>query len=220
MFNIRVAIVYHSAFGHTARQAEAVKAGVDQTEGVESLLLTVEEAEERWDDLAAAHAIIFGTPTYMASASARFKAFQDATSNAVLAKGFAWKDKIAGGSPTRVRGPATSSQSKSLFSHGMHWVNLALPPANNSTAGSEEDLNRLGFWLGAGAQSNVDQGPDAAPPKPDLETARYLGHRVAEVTLQFARGRGAGCDRSLQPPRGDPQKIEAGACARSPSRQS
>jgi hypothetical protein len=26
----------------------------------------------------------------------------------------------------------------------MHWVNLNLPPANNSSRGSEQDLNRLG----------------------------------------------------------------------------
>ena len=73
--------------------------------------------------------------------------------------------------------------------HGMHWVNLALPPANNSTTGSDQDLNRLGFWLGAGAQSNVDQAAEIVPPESDLATARHLGQRVAEVALQLARGR-------------------------------
>ncbi len=71
----------------------------------------------------------------------------------------------------------------------MHWVSLALLPANHSSTGSEADLNRLGFWLGAGAQSNTDQGPEVAPPEADLATARHLGRRVAEVTLQFVRGR-------------------------------
>lgn len=56
----------------------------------------------------------------------------------------------------------------------MHWVGLDLPPANNSTAGSEYDLNRLGFWLGAAAQSNTDQGPDTAPPESDLATGRRV----------------------------------------------
>ena len=32
--------------------------------------------------------------------------------------------------------------------HGMLWVNLGLPPSN----GSEQELNRLGFFLGAGEQ--------------------------------------------------------------------
>ena len=75
--------------------------------------------------------------------------------------------------------------------HSMHWVGLGLPPANNSTTGSEEDLNRLGFWLGAGAQSNTDQGSDVAPPESGLATARHLGQRVAKATLQFVRGRAA-----------------------------
>lgn len=192
--NTRIAIVYHSGYGHTARQAEAVKAGIEQVDGTEALLLTVEDAQTRWGDLASAEAIIFGTPTYMASVSAQFKAFQDATSHAVMAQGFAWKDKIAAGftnSGSRSGDKLATLIQIALFAaqHGMHWVNLALPPANNSTTGSEEDLNRLGFWLGAGAQSNTDQGPDVAPPEADLATSCHLGRRVAEAALQFARGR-------------------------------
>jgi NAD(P)H dehydrogenase (quinone) len=196
MRGARIAIVYHSGRGHTGRQAEAVKLGVEQVEGAEPLLLTVEEAQRRWDDLSSAEAIIFGAPTYVASVSAAFKAFQEASSNAVMAKGFGWKDKIAAGftnSGSRSGDKLATLIQIALFAaqHGMHWINLGLPPANNSTTGSEEDLNRLGFWLGAGAQSNVDQGPDVAPPEADLATARHLGRRVAEVTLQFIRGRAA-----------------------------
>lgn len=195
MSRIRIVIVYHSGFGHTARQAEAVQRGVAQVHGTEALLLSVEEAQTRWDDLLSAEAIIFGAPTYVASASAAFKAFQEATSNRVMAKGFAWKDKIAAGftnSGSRSGDKLATLIQLALFAaqHGMHWVNLALPPANCSTQGSENDLNRLGFWLGAGAQSNTDEGPEVAPPEADLVTARHLGERVAEVTLQLVRGRG------------------------------
>nr|WP_081431733.1 flavodoxin domain-containing protein [Nitrobacter winogradskyi] len=77
---IHIAIVYHSLYGHTARQAKAVEEGVAQVESVVPQLLTVKEAQMRWDDLSAADAIIFGAPTYMAGPSAEFKAFQDATS--------------------------------------------------------------------------------------------------------------------------------------------
>ncbi|MFO7298500.1 MAG: flavodoxin family protein [Pseudomonadota bacterium] len=190
----RIAIVYHSGWGHTARLAQAVTDGVEEVEGAEALLMTVEEAQTRWDDLASADAIIFGSPTYMGNVSAAFKAFQEATSKAVMAKGFAWKNKIAAGftnSGARSGDKLATLVQIALFAaqHGMHWVNLDLPPANNSTKGSEEDLNRLGFWLGAAAQSNTDQGPDLAPPESDLLTARHLGRRVAQVTLQFVRGR-------------------------------
>jgi multimeric flavodoxin WrbA len=194
MSNTRIAIVYHSGYGHTARQAEAVKAGVEQVAGAEALLLTVEEAQTRWDDLALAEAIVFGAPTYMAGPSAPFKVFQEASSHAVLAKGCGWTDKIAAGftnSGSRSGDKLATLIQMALFAaqHGMHWVNLDLPPANHSTKGSEHDLNRLGFWLGAAAQSNVDEGPDVAPPEADLATARHLGKRVAQATLQFVRGR-------------------------------
>lgn len=189
-----IAIVYHSGYGHTGRQARAVKAGIEQVPGVGTLLLTTDEAQRRWEDLCAAQAIIFGAPTYVGAGSASFKAFQEASSNAIMAKGYLWKDKIAAGftnSGSRSGDKLSTLVQMALFAaqHGMHWVSLDLPPANCSSIGSEEDLNRLGFWLGAAAQSNVDQCPDLAPPESDLATARHLGKRVAMVALQFARGR-------------------------------
>jgi NAD(P)H dehydrogenase (quinone) len=198
----RIAIVYHSNYGHTRRQAEAVHTGAGEVLGIEALLLNVEEvlnveeAQTHWNDLAASDAIIFGSPTYMAGPSAAFKCFLEATSHAVFGQGFAWKNKIAAGftnSGSRSGDKLATLIQIALFAaqHGMHWVNLGLPPANNSSTGSDADLNRLGFFLGAGAQSNIDQGPELAPPPSDLATARHLGQRVAEVTLQFVRGRSA-----------------------------
>lgn len=194
MSDVQIAVVYHSTYGHTARQAQAVRAGVEQVRGAEALLLTTEDAQARWDDLARVDGIIFGSPTYMASVSAAFKAFQDATSPAVLSKGAAWQNKLAAGftnSGAHAGDKLATLIQLALFAaqHGMHWVNMALPPANNSATGSERDLNRLGFWLGAGAQSNVDQTAETAPPEADLATARHLGQRVAEVAMQIARGR-------------------------------
>jgi multimeric flavodoxin WrbA len=194
MSNTLIAIVYHSGYGHTRRQAEAVRYGVEQVEGAEALLLTADEAQTRWDDLASAEAIIFGAPTYTGGPSAQFKAFEDASSHAVMTKGFGWKDKIAAGftnSGSRSGDKLATLIQMALFAaqHGMHWINLGLPPGNHSSTGSEAELNRLGFWLGAAAQSNTDQGPDVVPPEADLATARHLGRRVAEATLQFVRGR-------------------------------
>ena len=54
-----------------------------------------------------------------------------------------------------------------------------------SSTGSEHDLNRLGITLGAGAQANTDEGPEAVT-KADTETARHLGRRVATVAKGFA----------------------------------
>ena len=70
MSGIRIAIVYHSGYGHTRRQAEAVRCGVEQVDGADALLLSVDEAQTRWRDLASAEAIIFGAPTYTGGPSA------------------------------------------------------------------------------------------------------------------------------------------------------
>ena len=189
MSDAKIAIVYHSGYGHTASQARAVARGASLP-GVETTLVPVDSAEAPWDILAECDALIFGAPTYMGGPSAQFKAFQDATSNKVFAAGSTWRDKIAAGftnSASRSGDKLATLQQLAIFAaqHGMHWVGLGLPPGNNSSSGSEEDLNRLGFFLGAAAQSNAD----IAPPAADLRTAEHLGRRVAEVTLQFVRGR-------------------------------
>jgi NAD(P)H dehydrogenase (quinone) len=187
-----VAVIFHSGFGHTARQAEAVRRGIKRVAGTSALYLTSNEAQGRLDDLERADAIIFGAPTYMGSASGSFKAFMDSTSK-IYSRG-AWQDKIAAGftnSASRSGDKLATLTQFAIFAaqHRMHWVNLGLPAGNNHTHGSEQDLNRLGFWLGAAAQSNADQGADLAPPESDLLTAEHLGERVARVTQQFVRGR-------------------------------
>ena len=68
--------------------------------------------------------------------------------------------------------------------HGMLWVPLGLLPANVSTS-KRDDLNRMGGFLGAYAQSDADLGADLVPPQGDLATAQHLGKKVAETTLMF-----------------------------------
>ena len=195
MTNPKIGIAYHSGYGHTAKQAEAVANGARQAGG-DVTLFAVDQDFDQWDALNASDAIIFGSPTYMGGPSAQFKAFADASSGTVFAAGNLWKDKIAAGftnSASRAGDKSATLAQLTIFAaqHGMHWVNLGLPPANNSTAGSENDLNRLGFFQGAGAQSNADEGPDIAPPSADLRTAEHLGGRVTEVTATLLRGKAA-----------------------------
>jgi NAD(P)H dehydrogenase (quinone) len=186
-----IAIVYHSGFGHTTVLAQAVAAGAGSVAGTEVHLVPVEEAEAKAALLDGADAIVFGAPTYMGSLTGAFKTFMEQTSKTWYARG--WKDKLAAGftnSASQSGDKLNSLIQLAVFAaqHGMVWVGLDLLPGNNSSKGSTEDLNRLGSFLGAMAQSNADQGPDVTPPQADRKTAEYLGRRVAEAARRWTRG--------------------------------
>lgn len=187
----KVAIVYHSGYGHTARLAQSVLEGAQSVAGATSVLLSVETMDDAfWAELAAADAIIFGAPTYMGSASAKFKEFMDASSKVWFGQG--WKDKLAAGFTNSAShsGDKLNTLVQMMImanQHSMIWVSLGLMPGNNSSKGSPNDLNRIGSYSGAMAQSNADQGADAMS-EADLKTAAQLGKRVAETALRFRRG--------------------------------
>jgi NAD(P)H dehydrogenase (quinone) len=194
MEQVKVAIVYHSGYGHTERQAAAVVAGAAEVAGVKAESYRVTSLnDEVWQALAEADAIIFGSPTYMGSPSAAFQTFAEASSKVWAELG--WKDKLAAGftNSSGVNGDKLNTlTSFAVFAaqHGMHWVNLGLPPGwLFSAAGTAEDLNRLGGFLGAMAHSPSDAGPDIAPSGADLRTASHLGRRVAELAIQVAHGK-------------------------------
>jgi len=81
-------------------------------DGTRALLIPVEKVDDHWGDLEKAEAIIFGSPTYMGSASAEFKKFMDATSKIWYAQG--WKDKIAAGFTN------SASQSREHIDSALH----------------------------------------------------------------------------------------------------
>jgi multimeric flavodoxin WrbA len=191
---VKVAVVYHSGYGHTKMQAEAVLKGAAAVAGAEAALIAVENFEQQWDVLDAADAIVFGAPTYMAGASAPFKAFLDATSSRWAEQ--RWKDKLAAGftnSAGHSGDKLNTLQQFSLFAmqHGMIWIGLGLLPGNHTSSGSPEDLNRLAGFLGAMAQSNADQSSDVVPRLSDRKTAEHLGQRVAQAALRWRQGASA-----------------------------
>lgn len=88
-----IVVVFHSGYGHTQRVAQAVADGAD------AQLLAIDAdgnlPEGGWETLAAADAIIFGSPTYMGGVSWQFKKFADASSKVWYTQG--WKDKLFAG---------------------------------------------------------------------------------------------------------------------------
>ena len=176
-----ISIVYDSGYGHTAKQANALAAGAREHADAEVRLIAVADASVPWDVLEASDAIVFGSPTYNGSVSARFKQFMEGSTRPAWIPQ-KWKNKVAAGFTNSGAMHGDKLQSliaMSLFAaqHGMVWVGLDLFPGK-----SAEELNRVGGWLGAMAQSN-DESPELSPIDSDLKTAAHLGRRVAE----FAR---------------------------------
>ena len=182
----KIAVVFHSGYGHTKRMAESVAAGA----GAELIAVDAEGnlTDAQWSTLAAADAIIFGSPTYMGSVSWQFKKFADASSKPWFSQG--WKNKIAAGftNSATMNGDKHSTLHY-LFTlsqqHSMIWVGTGMMPSN-ANAATRNDLNYVGSFSGAMAQSPSDSSPDEMLPG-DLETARQFGARVAEVASKFTR---------------------------------
>jgi NAD(P)H dehydrogenase (quinone) len=188
-----VSIAYHSGYGHTAVLAEAVRTGALEA-GAEVHLIQVDEiTDAQWEQLDASDAVVFGSPTYMGTASGAFHVFAEASSKRWF--GQDWKDKLAAGFTNSGSKSGDKLHTLQFFQilaaqHGMNWVNLGLHPGWNNSAGSEHDLNRLGVFAGAAAATNVDEGPDAVHPS-DVATAEHLGRRITETARVFTLGRAA-----------------------------
>ncbi|WP_338888860.1 flavodoxin family protein [Rhodococcus sovatensis] len=180
---VTIAVVFHSGYGHTARQASAVARGAASESAEVHQFDVSDPPADMWDILDSADAIIFGSPTYMGGASAEFRRFAEESSTAWST--LKWRDKYAAGftNSAGVNGDKLNTLMSFVLlaaQHGMHWINLGLPPGwLYTTHGSAEDLNRLGGFLGAMAQSPSDAGPELSPPASDLATAEHLGRRVA-----------------------------------------
>lgn len=184
----KIAIVYHSGFGHTEVQAKYVEKGAASVDGVTAHLIKAENATQDLAVLNDMDAIILGSPTYMGSVSAPFKAFMDASSKAWFKQ--EWKDKVAAGftnSHSLSGDKVNTLIQMAVFAaqHGMIWVGQAEPNQSpDGEAGKADVVNRMGSSLGAVAQSE-NASPDITPPAGDLKTAELFGKRVAEITKRL-----------------------------------
>lgn len=183
----KIAIVYHSGFGHTQALAEAVARGVQSIGSAKVFLVPVADVEAHAADLDAADAIVFGSPTYMGGVSADFAKFKDWTAKRWMDG--AWRNKLAAGFTTSAswNGDKHNTLYQLLtlaLQHGMVWVGLGLPPGYNHSKGSADDLNRLGASVGAMAQANADQGIEGIAAS-DFRTMEALGRRLAEAAVRW-----------------------------------
>ena len=182
----KVVTIYHSGYGHTKKQAEAVHDGAT-AQGASAELIAIDAegniTDANWESLKQADAIIFGSPTYMGSVSWQFKKFADASSKPWLAQ--VWKDKFAAGftNSATMNGDKHSTLHYLItlaMQHSMLWVGTGMMPSN-SKAAQRDDINFVGSFAGAMAQSPSDSSAEEGPAKGDLATAKLFGTRVAEV---------------------------------------
>ena len=176
----KIAIVYHSGYGHTKKIAEAV------AEGSGGALVAI-DAEGNlpagaWEQLQAADVIVFGAPTYMGGPSSQFKKFADASSKPWFGK--QWRNKLAAGFTNSATLNGDKFSTLAYFwtlsqQHGMLWTGSGMHPAN-AKASTRNDINNLGGFGGLITASPSDASPDEMIPG-DIATARAFGQRIVEA---------------------------------------
>jgi NAD(P)H dehydrogenase (quinone) len=179
----KLAVIYHSAHGHTEHIAAHVGEGARSVPHTEVHLLKAEELATTPDALLAFDGYLLGSPTYLGGVSGPFKAFMDATGR--LWRTQQLKGKLAAGFTVSSL-PAGDKQSTLLsmfvfcMQHGMLWVGNPVLPEQHAGVPYDEAANRLGSWSGMMAQAGHGAAADAFVAG-DIKTARMFGKNFAET---------------------------------------
>jgi NAD(P)H dehydrogenase (quinone) len=202
---MKILVAYYSMYGHVFKLAQAVAEGIRSVEGAEVMMRRVEDLpfnqkklreskhaqtalEQQKDipfctleDLKTADGIVFGTPTRYGNMTSQMKALFDQTAE-LWAKG-AFEGKPAGiftSTATTHGGQETTgfTMMAPLLHLGMIIVGVPY-----STPGMLHTEGRGGTPYAA---STVAGGQNELnPTSEDLEIAKGLGRRVAEVTRKL-----------------------------------
>lgn len=184
----KLAVIYHSAHGHTEHIARQVAEGAGSVPGIEVHLVKAEELTSMPNNLLAFDGFLFGSPTYLGGVSGTFKNFMDATGG--LWRTQQLKGKLAAGFTVSSL-PAGDKQSTliSLFTfcmqHGMLWVGNPILPEQHRGVPYDEAANRLGSWSGLMAQAGHSAAADAFVIG-DIKTAGMFGRNFAETSRRIS----------------------------------
>lgn len=201
---MKVLVVYYSMYGHTLQLARAVAEGAGQVAGVEVVLRRVQEFDAvnqiinnndaarqvrdqqqdipvcTVDDLREADGVIFGSPTRYGNMTAQMKQLLDSTASL-------WLNGEMEGKPAGVFTSTASThggQETTLLTMMVPLLHLGMLIVGvpYSVRGMIHTEARGGTPYGA---STIAGGQGELQPKPeDLDIARALGQRVAEVTTK------------------------------------
>lgn len=201
---MKVLIVYYSMYGHINRMAQAIDDGVRTVKGAEAVLRRVPEtlpnevlekmgaleAQKGFanvpvatiDDLAAADAIIFGTPTRFGNMCGQMRQFLDATGG-LWAKG-ALVGKV--GSVFTSSGTQHGGQESTILSfhitllhHG--FVVVGLPYAFQGQMRNDEITGGSPY----GASTIAGTQGERTPTENELAAARFQGAHVAAIAAKL-----------------------------------
>ncbi len=202
---MKILVLYYSMYGHTLKMAQAAKEGAQSVEGVEVILRRVAEfteneqkilnskhAKQIWetqrdipvcqlDELKQADGLIIGTPTRYGNMTAQMKRFIDSTIELWLAGTLEGKPVgLFTSTATTHGGQETTllSMMPPLLHLGMIIVGVPY-----STPGMLHTEGRGGTPYGASTVAGPDNSLQPVPQ--DLEIAKALGKRVAEVSLKL-----------------------------------
>ena len=203
---MKISVVYYSMYGHIYKMAEAVKEGASKVKGTEVNIYRVPEtlteeilgsmgaldAQKKYahipvckvEDLAAADAIIFGTPTRFGNMCGQMRQFLDGTGG-LWAKG-ALVGKVGSvfaSSATQHGGQESTILSFhiTLLHHGMIVVGLPYAFAGQTRIDEVTGGSPYGATTIAGGQG------ERMPSQNELDAARFQGKHVAEITAKLIR---------------------------------
>lgn len=179
----KLAIIYHSAHGHTEHIAGHVSEGANSVPNTEAHMLKAEHLAKTPDELLKFDGYVLGSPTYLGGVSGPFKTFMDATGR--LWRTQQLKGKLAAGFTVSSL-PSGDKQSTlmSMFvfcmQHGMLWVGNPILPEQHTGVPYDEAANRLGSWSGLMAQAGHSASADSFVAG-DIKTARMFGKNISET---------------------------------------
>ena len=203
---MKILIVYYSMYGHVHRLAQAVAEGVSEVPGAEALLRRVPETLSQEvlgkmgavepqksmagvpvcsiDELAAADAIIFGTPTRFGNMCGQMRQFLDATGQLWL------KGVLVGKAGSVFTSSATQHGGQestlltfhiTLLHQGMIVVGLPYAFAGQMRTDEITGGSPYGASTIAGTQG------ERSPSDNELAAARFQGKHVAEIAAKLSR---------------------------------
>lgn len=204
----KILIVYYSLYGHTLQLAQFVAEGAKSVPNTEVMLRRVEEfevvkqkaiesndsAKQIWeqqqdiqvcslDDLRSANAVIFGTPTRFGNMSAQMKQLFDSMTKL-------WLNGEMEGKPAGVFTSTASThggQETTLLTMMVPLLHLGMIVMGvpYSVSGMIHAEARGGTPYGP---TTIAGGQGELQPKPeDLEIAKALGKRIAEVAVKLQK---------------------------------